>query len=142
LVRSNLNLVSHPTCYHHTIEINPSLGIGILNLVARRSSSNRSLLEELVLQQVARMSQMSQQTYLPLLPIKVPVPSDIEIAQSVAPVPVSRSTTSCDSRRYSDTGLFNPQITRIASSLGLQDDEYEIHGIHKAKVRWTESYQS
>lgn len=48
----------------------------------------------------------------PLLPVKVPVPSDIEIAQSVEPV----------------------HISKIADAVGLLPTEYDLYGIHKAKV--------
>lgn len=56
---------------------------------------------------------MASKQYTPLLPVKQPVPSDIEIAQSVEPV----------------------HIAKIADKLGLQQDEYELYGIHKAKVK-------
>eukprot|EP00198_Chlamydomonas_reinhardtii_P004352 XP_001693688.1 10-formyltetrahydrofolate synthetase [Chlamydomonas reinhardtii] len=49
----------------------------------------------------------------PLLPVKVPVPSDIEIAQSVEPV----------------------HISKIADAVGLLPTEYDLYGIHKAKVK-------
>lgn len=50
------------------------------------------------------------------LDFKRPVPSDIEIAQSITPAPV----------------------TDIAAQLGLGDDDYEVCGKYKAKVRSTE----
>ena len=46
--------------------------------------------------------------------LKTPVPSDIDIAQAVEAV----------------------KITKIADYLGLKDDEYEQYGSQKAKVRW------
>ncbi len=55
---------------------------------------------------------MASKQYTPLLPVKQPVPSDIDIAQSVEPV----------------------HIAKIADKLGLQQEEYELYGIHKAKV--------
>jgi formate--tetrahydrofolate ligase len=48
----------------------------------------------------------------PLLPVKTPVPSDIDIAQSVQPV----------------------HISKIADALGLKPEEYDLYGIHKAKA--------
>jgi len=53
-------------------------------------------------------------TVKPLLPVKTPVPSDIDIAQSIAP----------------------KHITQIAEGkLELRPDEYELYGPYKAKVR-------
>lgn len=52
-------------------------------------------------------------SFTPLLPIKTPVPSDIDIAQSVEPL----------------------HISKIAADLGLQADECELYGTHKAKVK-------
>jgi formyltetrahydrofolate synthetase len=49
----------------------------------------------------------------PLLDIKTPVPSDIDIAQSIAPV----------------------HIGAIATALGLTSDEYDLYGKYKAKVQ-------
>lgn len=50
----------------------------------------------------------------PLLDVKTPTPSDIDIAQSVQP----------------------KHISLIAEAkLGLQPEEYELHGPHKAKAR-------
>jgi formyltetrahydrofolate synthetase len=46
------------------------------------------------------------------LQIKSPVPSDIEIAQSVDPVPVKQ----------------------LADRLGILEDELDLYGKHKAKV--------
>jgi hypothetical protein len=46
------------------------------------------------------------------LQIKSPVPSDIEIAQSVEPVPVRQ----------------------LADKLGILEDELDLYGKHKAKV--------
>ncbi len=46
------------------------------------------------------------------LEIKSPVPSDIEIAQSVEPVPVKE----------------------LAAHLGILEDELDLYGKHKAKV--------
>jgi hypothetical protein len=51
-------------------------------------------------------------THKPLLPVKKPVPEDIEIAQSIEPL----------------------HISKIAEKLGLNADEYDLYGIHKAKV--------
>lgn len=51
-------------------------------------------------------------SYQPLLPVKKPVPEDIEIAQSIEPV----------------------HISKIAEKLGLLPTEYDLYGIHKAKV--------
>ncbi|PNH05613.1 Monofunctional C1-tetrahydrofolate synthase, mitochondrial [Tetrabaena socialis] len=48
----------------------------------------------------------------PLLPVKVPVPSDIDIAQSVQPL----------------------HISSIAEALGLLPEEYDLYGTHKAKT--------
>ena len=48
----------------------------------------------------------------PLLPVKSPVPKDIEIAQSTEPL----------------------HISKIAEDLGLKTDEYDLYGPHKAKV--------
>lgn len=62
---------------------------------------------------------MASKQYTPLLPVKQPVPSDIEIAQSVEPV----------------------HIAKIADKLGLQQDEYELYGIHKAKVNDYSGYR-
>ncbi|GIL68174.1 hypothetical protein Vafri_21431, partial [Volvox africanus] len=56
---------------------------------------------------------MAATDYKPLLPVKQPVPSDIEIAQSVEPV----------------------HISKIAEAVGLQPDEYDLYGTHKAKVK-------
>lgn len=50
----------------------------------------------------------------PLLPVQDPVPSDIDIAQSIQPKHIS-------------------QIAEVA--LGLQPQEYELYGPTKAKVR-------
>jgi formyltetrahydrofolate synthetase len=50
--------------------------------------------------------------YTPLLAVKKPVPEDIEIAQSINPV----------------------HISTIADKLGLLPSEYDLYGIHKAKV--------
>mmetsp|Transcript_23440 Transcript_23440/g.51458 ORF Transcript_23440/g.51458 Transcript_23440/m.51458 type:complete len:637 (+) Transcript_23440:214-2124(+) len=58
---------------------------------------------------------MAEQKYKPILPVISPAPSDIEIAQAIDPV----------------------HISQIATSLGLKDDEYELYGIHKAKVKLT-----
>lgn len=49
----------------------------------------------------------------PLLPVQLPVPEDIVIAQAIQPV----------------------HISKIASKLGLRSDEYDLYGQHKAKVR-------
>lgn len=49
----------------------------------------------------------------PLLDVKSPVPSDIDIAQSVPPVPVAE----------------------IARELGLTEDEFDLYGKFKAKVK-------
>jgi hypothetical protein len=49
----------------------------------------------------------------PLLDIKTPVPSDIDIAQSVTP----------------------QHIGTIATALGLTTDEFDLYGKHKAKAR-------
>jgi formyltetrahydrofolate synthetase len=51
-------------------------------------------------------------THKPLLAVKKPVPEDIEIAQSIEPL----------------------HIGKIAEKLGLKPDEYDLYGIHKAKV--------
>lgn len=48
----------------------------------------------------------------PLLPVKSPVPEDIDIAQSIEPV----------------------HIGKIAEALGLRPDEYDFYGSYKAKV--------
>ncbi|EFJ51458.1 hypothetical protein VOLCADRAFT_79713 [Volvox carteri f. nagariensis] len=56
---------------------------------------------------------MAATEYKPLLPVKQPVPSDIEIAQSVEPV----------------------HIAKIAEAVGLLPDEYDLYGTHKAKVK-------
>ncbi|GAX83295.1 hypothetical protein CEUSTIGMA_g10721.t1 [Chlamydomonas eustigma] len=53
--------------------------------------------------------------YKPLLPVQSPVPEDIDIAQSVPP----------------------QHINKIASSLGLNEDEYDLYGGYKAKVKLT-----
>ena len=47
------------------------------------------------------------------LELKSPVPSDIDIAQSVEPLPISQ----------------------IAESLGLAVEDYELYGTKKAKVK-------
>jgi formyltetrahydrofolate synthetase len=52
-------------------------------------------------------------TVKPLLPVKQPVPSDIDIAQSVKPKHIS-------------------QIAEV--QLGLQPEEYELYGPSKAKA--------
>lgn len=52
-------------------------------------------------------------TVKPLLPVKQPVPSDIEIAQSIKPRHIS-------------------QIAELG--LGLLPEEYELYGPTKAKV--------
>lgn len=51
--------------------------------------------------------------YKPLLPVRTPVPSDIDIAQSITALHVSD----------------------IAAKIGLQSDEFELYGTTKAKVR-------
>jgi hypothetical protein len=51
--------------------------------------------------------------FAPKLAVQKPVPEDIDIAQSVEPV----------------------HISEIATELGLQGSEYDLYGIHKAKVR-------
>jgi hypothetical protein len=51
--------------------------------------------------------------YTPLLPVQKPVPEDIVIAQSVAPV----------------------HISKVADELGLHPNEVDLYGQHKAKVR-------
>ena len=55
----------------------------------------------------------------PLLDIRAPVPSDIDIAQSIAPV----------------------HIGTIATALGLTSEDYDLYGKYKAKVQraWTPS---
>eukprot|EP00877_Chromochloris_zofingiensis_P000246 jgi/Chrzof1/10221/Cz04g33040.t1 len=50
----------------------------------------------------------------PMLPVKDPVPSDIDIAQSIKPLPI---------------------VVIAEDRLGLQPDEYELYGTTKAKVR-------
>lgn len=55
---------------------------------------------------------MTATEYRPLLPVKQPVPSDIDIAQSVEPV----------------------HIAKIAEAVGLLPNEYDLYGMHKAKV--------
>lgn len=47
-----------------------------------------------------------------LLELKQPVPSDIEIAQTVPPV----------------------HIAEIARKLGIAEEDYDLYGTHKAKV--------
>eukprot|EP00983_Pelagomonas_calceolata_P106005 1159187-Pelagomonas_calceolata.AAC.1 len=54
----------------------------------------------------------AQTQFQPLLPVQSPVPSDIAIAQSIAP----------------------KHISKIAEQLGLQADEYDLYGATKAKV--------
>lgn len=49
----------------------------------------------------------------PMLPVKDPVPSDIDIAQSIKPLPI---------------------VVIAEDRLGLQPDEYELYGTTKAKV--------
>lgn len=49
----------------------------------------------------------------PLLPVQTPVPSDIDIAQSIEPL----------------------HIAKIADALGLTAEEYDLYGTHKAKVK-------
>ncbi|GFR43990.1 hypothetical protein Agub_g5136 [Astrephomene gubernaculifera] len=56
---------------------------------------------------------MTGPEFKPLLPVKQPVPSDIEIAQSVEPV----------------------HIAKIAEAVGLLPEEFDLYGIHKAKVK-------
>ncbi|GLI62600.1 hypothetical protein VaNZ11_005139 [Volvox africanus] len=56
---------------------------------------------------------MAATEYKPLLPVKQPVPSDIEIAQSVEPA----------------------HIAKIAEAVGLLPHEYDLYGTHKAKVK-------
>ncbi|GLC46308.1 hypothetical protein PLESTB_000997500 [Pleodorina starrii] len=56
---------------------------------------------------------MSATEFKPLLPVKQPVPSDIDIAQSVEPI----------------------HIAKIAEAVGLLPEEYELYGTHKAKVK-------
>ncbi|KAG2498479.1 hypothetical protein HYH03_003732 [Edaphochlamys debaryana] len=56
---------------------------------------------------------MTTEEVKPLLPVKTPVPSDIEIAQSIEP----------------------QHIKVIADALGLLPEEYDLYGIHKAKVK-------
>ena len=58
---------------------------------------------------------MAPTSHTPLLSVKQPVPTDIEIAQAVDPI----------------------RITQIAEAAGLLPDEYELYGTHKAKVRAT-----
>lgn len=53
-----------------------------------------------------------------ILKIKSPVPSDIEIAQSVTPL----------------------HISLIAEALGLEAGEIDLYGAHKAKVRRLSQY--
>uniref|UniRef100_A0A7S3VLD1 Formate--tetrahydrofolate ligase n=1 Tax=Dunaliella tertiolecta TaxID=3047 RepID=A0A7S3VLD1_DUNTE len=55
----------------------------------------------------------AQTQFQPLLPVQSPVPSDIAIAQSIAP----------------------KHISKIAEQLGLQADEYDLYGATKAKVK-------
>jgi hypothetical protein len=50
--------------------------------------------------------------FKPLLPVQSPVPSDIDIAQSVSP----------------------HHISKIAEQMGLQTSEFDLYGTHKAKV--------
>lgn len=64
--------------------------------------------------QLLRAEAMATTTVKPLLPVQTPVPSDIEIAQSIQPKHIS-------------------QIAEAA--LELHPDEYELYGCHKAKVR-------
>lgn len=59
------------------------------------------------------MATATSTTVKPLLPVQHPVPSDIEIAQSVKPKHIS-------------------QIAEVG--LGLQPEEYELYGPSKAKV--------
>ncbi|KXZ51232.1 hypothetical protein GPECTOR_13g719 [Gonium pectorale] len=56
---------------------------------------------------------MAASDFKPLLPVKQPVPSDIDIAQSVQPV----------------------HIANIAEAVGLLPEEFDLYGTHKAKVK-------
>lgn len=84
----------------------------MFQLLLARRTANKSLVSNCIAACVA-MATTTKAPVKPLLPVKEPVPSDIEIAQSIKPKHIS-------------------QIAEVG--LELRPEEYELYGPTKAKV--------